>query len=384
MWRHKDGKIVLNLSKINKTEFKIVSESGLNLIIPKKNKWDWTEEEKWLRSIVVDDEGFIVSCSWKKFGNFGEFLTETNVLKNALANNKTVRFSHKEDGTLCVRSCYKGQVILRTRGTLFGGESDGEKEAYGEKFLRVIKNKYPKLLDPNWMSDVTLLLEYIAPDNTVVIRYKEEDLVFLGGINHLSLSIIPWDEVVKISIEGGLRLVSLCELPSDPIKLLEEVKEWKTEGVVARCCEDQIFVKVKSAWYLANHRMKNNMSYAVIMEFCERSNILNEEMLVNKLREYDYDFEIIESAKEFYYQYVSAQKLAQEQKDFAESLYNKIKLEMGIILFSNEASKRKYFAKAACAQIPIIKTMLFALYDNKIECLNNMMRKIISTEGKGK
>jgi hypothetical protein len=63
MWLRKDGCAFLDLSKVDRAEFKIMSENGLHLVCPKKNKWDWTQDEKWLRSVVVDDTGRIVSCS---------------------------------------------------------------------------------------------------------------------------------------------------------------------------------------------------------------------------------------------------------------------------------------------------------------------------------
>jgi hypothetical protein len=380
MWSHKDGRAVLDLSTVDRSEFKVISEGGLNFVFPKKNKWDWTAEEKWLRSVMVDDNGRIVSCSWPKFGNFGEFLADTDALKTALADGGVVRFTHKEDGSLCIRSVVNGKVIMRTRGTMFGGESDDGSETYGEKFRRVATTKYPRLLDPTWMADgISLLLEYIAPDNAVVVRYKDEDLVFLGGTNHFGPSIIPWGDVVQISGEGNLRLVDLKELPTDPVKLLEEVKEWRTEGVVARCCGDQVFVKVKSAWYLANHRMKYSMTYESIVEFSQRSGVEDEETLVTKLREYDYDFEVVESAREFFRRYLLALHMATchraaAEKVCADALADLAQLERG-------AEHRKRFAIVACSREPSIKSMMFALYDGRSERVDAMVRKLVLSEG---
>lgn len=379
MWRRENGIVILDLSTVDRTEFKIVSEDGIHLVFPKKNKWDWTDEEKWLRSIMVDNAGRVVSCSWPKFGNFGEFLTDTNTLKTALADGSPVLFTAKEDGSLCVRSVVNGQIIMRTRGTMFGGESDDGSETYGEKFRRVAAAKYPKLLDPSWQSDKSLLLEYIAPSNAIVVRYKEEDLIFLGGVEHDGPSIIPWHDATMIAFLGGLRLVELKELPSDPVRLLEEVKDWRTEGVVARCCGDQVFVKVKSAWYLANHRMKYSMKYKTIVEFVGLSGVASEDELVAKLREYDYDFEVVEGGREFYRRYAAARDGALALRAEAE----KICAESGIavMLFDTEAARRKYFAQIACAQSGPVKSMMFAFYDGRTERIDAMVRKLILTEG---
>jgi len=384
MWKIIDGQSFLDIGSIDRSEFKVICDKGLTLIFPRKNKWDWTVEEKWLRSIVVDQTGKVVSCAWPKFGNFGEFKDDTEKLKQVLENGGLVHHSLKEDGSLCVRSVIDGKVIMRTRGTLFGGESYDNRESYGERFLRVASDKYPKLLDPFWMPNVSLLLEYIGPDNAVVVRYKQADLIFLGGVRH-NLSIIPWDEIIKIADEGQLHLVELKELPSNPLKLLEEIKDWKAEGVVARCCEDQVFVKVKSAWYLANHRMKYSMKYKTIVEFVNLSGITNEEELVAKFHEYDYDFEVIEGGKELYARYTIARNEALGQRAAAEVIFENAMREMNIILFSSESGRRKYFAQKACTQQSAIKTMLFCLYDGRPDKADIMVQKLIATEhGKSK
>jgi hypothetical protein len=258
---------------------------------------------------------------------------------------------------------------------------DDGMETYGEKFRRVAAAKYPKLLDPSWQSDKSLLLEYIAPGNAIVVRYKEEDLIFLGGVEHFGPSIIPWHDATMIALLGGLRLVELKELPTDPVKLLEEVKEWRTEGVVARCRGDQVFVKVKSAWYLANHRMKYSMKYKTIVEFVELSGVVDEDGLVAKLREYDYDFEVVEGGREFYRRYEKAKEAADYQRAEAHDMFRSAQIVANGLHPDDKVAERKEFARVACTQPPVVKSMMFALYDGRTERVDAMVRKMILTEG---
>lgn len=398
MWSTINGKMKLDISKVN-SNFRITSENGLHLVHPKKNLWEWEEEEKYLRSVVVDDDGFVVSCSWKKFGNYNEFKNDTDTLNNALANNGVVRFSHKEDGSLCIRSVINGQVIMRTRGTLFGGKSEDEQVAYGERFRKVAQDKYRILLDPNFMSDRSLLFEYVAPSNLVVVRYKEEDLIFLGFIKHNNLEVGRWTDVEKIANENGFNLVRLHDLPREPLKLLEEIKTWKDEGIVARCGNDQIFVKVKSAYYLANHRMKFSMNYLTIVEFIEGGNICSEEQLANDLKACNYDWEVVESAKEFYRRYEVAVKLKNDVVFEALEFFEKFKKEWDLkkptpvkrnwqFNMEEQRLRKKEFAlllnKASFNNLPskLVRPMAFCLYDNKQERLHELCRKIVLTEGK--
>jgi hypothetical protein len=95
MWSVKEGRKNLDITKL-RSDFIVTSEDGLHLMHPRRNMWDWEDGDKWLRSVVVNNNGFVVSCSWPKFGNFGEFLNDTDILKSELANGGSVNFTHKE------------------------------------------------------------------------------------------------------------------------------------------------------------------------------------------------------------------------------------------------------------------------------------------------
>ena len=90
MWNYENGRTKLDLSSV-RSEFKIVKDNGLNLIFPDKGSYvTYSEDEKKLRSIIVDDNGFVLSSAWPKFGNWGEFPNDTKILEDALKNNGVV------------------------------------------------------------------------------------------------------------------------------------------------------------------------------------------------------------------------------------------------------------------------------------------------------
>lgn len=370
-WRAK-----LDLSKI-RSDFKQVTDNGLTLVCPKRNVWDWSVEERFLRSVVVDQDGFVVSCGWPKFGNYGEFEDDTESLQEALESGGDVRFSHKEDGSLCIRSVINGQVVMRTRGTLYGGErgEDGT-ESFRERFFRTAQNRYPILLDSRWMDDRSLLFEYVSPGNLVVVQYKKEDLVFLGFVDH-GLHLGHWHELVNVSREGSLNLVRLHDLPHDPIEILEAVKTWKDEGIVARCFQDQVMVKVKSAHYLAQHRMKFSINYRFMVEFVDLSGIKNEAGLVKELRDCDYDFEVIETVLPFYHRYQKAVAYADGLVDEAKQIVDSFRSDE-----TDEAAKRKELAMSISKKKGPVKPFVFSLYDGKLDRVKTLHKKIVMNEGK--
>ena len=224
----------------------------------------------------------------------------------------------------------------------FGGASEDE-QTFGEKF-EIVAKKYPKIFDVDWMTDRSLLFEYVAPNNVVVVRYKEEDLIFLGFVEHDTLEIGRWEEIVSIAKEANFNLVRLHNLPREPIQLLEEIKYWKDEGVVVRCCDDQVFVKVKSAYYLANHRMKYSITYEMINELLDSLGIVGggqEERFKDELRKCEYDWEIIESALDFYNRYVKSYDYVQGILNEAKRLFEEWGFKNNVVLWNSESNKRK-------------------------------------------
>jgi len=393
MWSTKDGKVRLDITKVSEN-FNIVSDKNLHLVYPRRNLWEWKEKEKWLRSIIVDDDGFVVSCSWKKFGNYDEFKNDTHMLNKSLKNG-VVRFTNKEDGSLCIRSVVNNEVILRTRGTIFGipKVDDGEKETFAVRFKEVAKNKYPILLDNSFLLDRSLMFEYVSPDNVIVIPYLNEDLIFLGFVIHKDLRIGTWEEMELLASNNKFNLVKINTLPNDPELILKEIETWKTEGIVARCNNDQTFVKIKSAHYLANHRMKFLMSDKSIANFAEDNNVNTEEELVENLFKFDYDWEIIQIAKEYFKKYLEVKETRSKIIKEATRKYEKFKKKYHNdfwVSVSNKTEKTKYkqlaetarkeYAQLANSQPPYIKTLMFLIYDNNTEKLNKFYKKKILSE----
>lgn len=361
----------LNLSKV-RSSFKKVSGNDFTLIFPKKNVWDWNDDERFLRSIVVDKNGYVVSCGWPKFGNYGEFFNDTKLLEDTLKNNQPVKFTNKEDGTLCIRSIFDNQVVLRTRGTLYGELPKGN--SFKDRFFNVAK-KYPMILNFDWMNDCSLLFEYVSPNNKIVVNYKEDDLIFIGCVFH-NLQLSTWDELEKIANEGKLNLVKVHNLPKNPSTILNEIKDWKEEGIVVRYNGGQNLIKFKSAYYLAQHRIKYSVNYKFLVEFVELSGIKSEQELINELKKCNYDYEIIEIIIPFYKRYEKVIEFINDSMKEAENLLSSFSTNK-----IREVDKRKELAIYIKDKKKHIKTFVFNLYDGNFNKINNLKRKIIMNEG---
>lgn len=355
------------LLKIN-PEFKVVKEGNLTLIHPTKTFWTWAPEDRFLRSVIVDENNYVVSCGWPKFGNYGEFSEDTKLLDQALSNGDPVWFTHKEDGSLCVRSVINGQVILRTRNTICAGEFEGQ--SFADRFHEVAKSKYPKILDPTWMPEYFLLFEYVSPTNLLVVKYKEENLVFIGMVRHKDLSLGSWNDLEQVSRDGNLDLVRIHKLPNNAKDIFQIINTWTDEGIVARCY-DSVMVKIKSPYYLAQHRFRFSISYKFVAELCELKNITSEEQFFKHIQDSGFDFEIAQTALPFWERYLKS-------LDYVHSLISEAQEILKNFKATNRESERKELAIKIKNERS--KQFVFALYDNNKDMIKKLQEKITINE----
>lgn len=291
--------------------FSLTERDGLTLVVPEKRgkmtPADWPVEERKFRSLIVDSDGRVVSAGFAKFGNFQEFPDETDLLVEALAADKPVFFSEKVDGSLLVRSVINGEVVFRTRGTFDGGE-------HGRAARRVAAKKYPVLLDPAFEPEHSLLFEFVSPDFRIIVSYPEDDLILLGRIAHADLTPDDFPQLAALAQEHALQLVECHELPTEPLALLKEIETWKgKEGVVARCNEGRVMVRIKAADYLARHRLRFALSARAVREICLERDVQGLDDFEVYLKEVGGDWELVEDAKPLVEAFCTARARARER-----------------------------------------------------------------------
>lgn len=233
------------------------------LIQPQFIGCKWTQDNKHFRSSVWNSEGELISAGFPKFTNWGEnpdnFPVPTS-LKNAVVTEKM-------DGSLLIVSKYKGQFILRTRGTV-----DASKMENGAE-LEIFKQKYPKVFEFQSLGMDTwpfsLLFEWTSPSNRIVVRYGDEPtFVLVGAVNHAEYKLWTQEWLDSLAKGFGVPRPEVFNF-NDVSELLEKVDLWEgKEGVVVYSKDGQALHKVKSAWYLVRHRLKEEFgNFEKVLDF---------------------------------------------------------------------------------------------------------------------
>ena len=266
--------------------FLIREQDNLRLITPKSSAaFDdqiWNPDNLQFRSRVETLDGETVSQGFKKFMNLGQgpdgVKVDTAAVVAACARGDAVA-TLKIDGSLIVRSVYQSRIILRTRGSFGYEHQDNAFEI--EKCVQ----RYPRLLDPSYRPDISLLFEWVSPTNVIIFKYDEAELILVSGIRHDDYQYVQLDELQTIAADLGISLVEFFRLDqngwADLYASLATDKD--KEGYVIRINHEQDLVKVKCAPYLAKHAFKYNMSAGKLVDMWLQAERPSEQEFVEQL-----------------------------------------------------------------------------------------------------
>ena len=230
----------------------IISGEVVYLVQPKHIGAKWKKDNLHFRSSVWNYDGELISASFPKFFNWSE-QPEISPVPTSLKNTTVVE---KLDGSTLIVSRYKGQYILRTRGTVDASTMANGHEL--ELFKSTILNK---LHDNNDTWNYSVLFEWLSPINKIVLSYGDEPIwKLVGFVDHSDYSLATQYMLDLMAKKYDLLRPEIYTF-TDVNDLLQNVDKWKgKEGVCVYSKNDQTIHKVKGAWYLALHHMKSELS----------------------------------------------------------------------------------------------------------------------------
>lgn len=140
----------------------------------RRSAWDGVTIQT--RGLMRDNKGVVVARPFQKFFSYGGKSTSA---VSAFRWTDDWYATEKVDGSMIIAAQYEGELVLSTRGSFDAWQIDAA--------LRI----WPKSLIPRLGQ--TWVLEYVAPENRIVIEYPEPRLYFLGGIDNWTGADVPQD-----------------------------------------------------------------------------------------------------------------------------------------------------------------------------------------------
>lgn len=324
----------VNLKEINTEQFK-VTEGMLNgekiyLINPQHTFFDWDSTNLHFRSSVYTSEGYPISLSFKKFFN----LEEKPLIDPFNKDISNCSIIDKLDGSTLIYSKYKGQEIIRTRGTL-----DATLMPNGDEIelfkTSIIQDRFKDIETLN----ESYIFEWYSLRNKIILDPGPDTKFHLINIiKHSDYTLTPQVELDNIASKyNWLRpkrytFNNLNELVTN-ITTLENA-----EGVCLYYNQDQSIRKIKSAWYLKLHAFKSNLSLRSLTELFISLNLPKREIFEDYIIK-NLDFECLSLSKSFldliYIKNTEIDTLVEKAKHFTNK-FNKLEQKEFALAVINE------------------------------------------------
>jgi hypothetical protein len=298
----------IDIQKVDLTQF-MVHEHSLNgeivnLIQPQHIGTKWRQDNKHMRSVVVNYAGEVISAGFPKFTNWGEN-PEHFPVPNSL-NHCTV--VEKLDGSLLIVSKHNGKYILRTRGTVDASTmaNGHELEVFKDTILKTLDVCLPVDINGSW--HYSILFEWVSPINKIVLNYGDEpDWYLVGVVNHDHYSVWSQSRLNEMANEFNLKRPPTYTF-SGVEDLLKDVDQWRgKEGVVVYSKNDQMLHKVKAMDYLIKHRFKSEATLENTLDLYFSYDKPSYQEFESKLTE-TFDYECFEMVRGYASQVCDASK----------------------------------------------------------------------------
>ena len=264
----------------------------------------WNKENLHFRSSVWDKDGNPVSLGFKKF--FNAFIEHPEITPPPTAL-KGARLTTKMDGSLLIISKWKGNLIVRTRGTV-----DARRMENGHE-IDLLLAKYPNILADNaetW--DYSLLFEWVSPANVIILTYPEPDIYLIGKVFHSNYQLETQDNLDTLAQKLNVKRPEYFTFDTIPdmVKSIEALQD--KEGIVIYFGENQNqLLKLKSISYLAKHRFKSQASLDNTVDLYFSYGCPDHQTFTDSLVK-QFDFECMQMVEPFCGKIVSAKKRVDE------------------------------------------------------------------------
>lgn len=191
-----------------------------------------------------DGEVELVCLPMGKFFNLNE-----NPFTMNLDLSRVERIEPKADGSLISTFIHQGELLVKTKGSFSSEQALRSMEWIN---IRPFFKEYLSWITQN---GYTVNMEWVSPDNQIVLRYEEPQLKVLNIRNNLDGSylnventpLVDWYS--KVDLDGKSVVEFINQVPS----------QIGIEGFVG-LMEDGLRFKIKTDWYLALHKSKDSIS----------------------------------------------------------------------------------------------------------------------------
>ena len=205
---------------------------------------------------VTDKENIkIVSRPMNKFFNIEQGEVDRS-------NMKLVGYMDKLDGSLISTYLHNSELKLKTKGSI-----KSEQAVAAMEWLNLPENSEMKnfLKFHASKNNLTVNMEWTAPDNQIVLFYPEASLRILNMVNNENGKILTAENIDKENLVNKDIFVKSHKIPNMSLdNIIESIRnEQGNEGYILEFSDSEgnsHLVKVKNIWYVNLHQIKSNLN----------------------------------------------------------------------------------------------------------------------------
>lgn len=234
---HEDGRVILNYNQIDSPKLDECVRECRGLVLDSNNNWE------------------LVARAFPRFFNLGECREEQDrfIWSDCTATDK-------EDGSLILIYQWKNEWHVNTRGSFGDGKVGDSIWNWRDIVDMALGVNWEYFLNPFY----TYVGELCSMYNKVVRIYEKPEFYLLTCFD--DMYEVHYEQVIRLADEAGMKLPNNThvfyseEQVEHYIKAMGETDS-TYEGVVLRD-SNNLRIKVKTAEYVALHRMSNNGNIA--------------------------------------------------------------------------------------------------------------------------
>lgn len=205
----------------------------------------WNNETETCRGLILENgTGNVVARGFRKFFN----ATPEDLVSRA---GQSFKAFDKIDGSLVIVFTYDNKTRLSTRGSFVSDQAIAAGQYWAEHHSTVVVPRTE-----------TWCFEWVGPSNPIVLRYEEDELIFLAKIVTATGKDVVIDDNALLYGFGRKKFPMAEEFHFTDLNLPSREN---TEGYVL-LFNDGVRLKVKEAEYLELHRAIFNISNKAIWE----------------------------------------------------------------------------------------------------------------------
>jgi T4 RnlA family RNA ligase len=178
------------------------------------------------------------------------------------SNMKLVGYMDKLDGSLISTYLHNGELKLKTKGSI-----KSEQAVAAMEWLDLPENSEMKnfLKFHASKNNLTVNMEWTAPDNQIVLFYPDASLRILNMVNNENGKILTAENIDKENLVNKDIFVKSHKIPNMSLdNIIESIRnEQGNEGYILEFSDSEgnsHLVKVKNIWYVNLHQIKSNLN----------------------------------------------------------------------------------------------------------------------------